>query len=91
MAVKPIGADENGNLPAAVKARLDTHYASLLPKPDGITYNPDGTVANSTSGGIETVYTWNTDGTVNTETSLGLRKTWVYTNGLPTSSTVQAV
>nr|WP_179282830.1 hypothetical protein [Rhodococcus sp. 15-1154-1] len=62
-----------------------------MPKPDGITYNPDGTVASSTSGGIETVYTWNTDGTVNTETSQGLRKTWVYTNGLPTSSTVQAV
>ncbi|KQU30356.1 MULTISPECIES: hypothetical protein [unclassified Rhodococcus (in: high G+C Gram-positive bacteria)] len=59
--------------------------------PDGITYNPDGTVASSTSGGITTAYTWNADGTVNTETSQGLRKTWTYTNGLPTSSTVTAV
>ncbi|KIQ15346.1 hypothetical protein [Rhodococcus sp. MEB064] len=73
------------------KAVADQTYVPLTLKPDGITYNGDGTVANSTSGGIKTVYTWNADGTVNTETSQGLRKTWVYTNGLPTSSTVQAV
>lgn len=75
----------------ALKTALDAQYVPIQLKADGITYNGDGTVASSTSGGIETVYTWNTDGTVNTETSQGLRKTWVYTNGLPTSSTVTAV
>lgn len=73
------------------KDSLDGSYAPLRLVADGITYNSDGTVASSTSNGVVTTYTWNSDGTVNTETSQGFRKTWVYTNGLPTSSTVTAV
>ncbi|AXH50493.1 minor tail protein [Gordonia phage Ruthy] len=72
-----------------VQTALDATYAPLDLVADGITYNPDGTVASSTEGGITTTYTWNTDGTCHTETRLGKVKTWTYDGaGNPTSSTV---
>ncbi|UUG69887.1 hypothetical protein SEA_MORKIE_26 [Gordonia phage Morkie] len=71
------------------KTALDAAYAPLDLVADGITYNPDGTVASSTEGGITTTYTWNIDGTCHTETRLGKVKTWTYDSaGNPISSTV---
>jgi YD repeat-containing protein len=78
--------------PGLTKAVGDATYAPVNLVADGITYNPDGSVASSTEGGITTTYTWNPDGSVHTETRLGKVKTWTYDgSGNPISSTVTEV
>lgn len=71
---------------AAQAANIATVARMLLP--DGITYNGDGTIATSTTGGITTTYTWNTDGTIATEARDGKTKTYTYASGVLTGSTV---
>lgn len=86
MAYKPVGADENGQLPP----RVHNKYATAFEASSSIVYDPaTGNVTSATEGGITTTFTYNADGTVNTETRQGKVRTWVYDgNGNPTSSTV---
>ena len=74
---------------AAALAALNGAYAPLGLVADSVTYNPDGTVATSTEGGVTTTYTYNSDGTVATEARLGKTKTYTYDgSGNLTGSTV---
>lgn len=45
------------------------------------TYNPDGTIATETVGGLTTTYAWNGDGTLASMTRGGVTRTFTYTNG----------
>lgn len=63
---------------STVTAQLSTSYVPQLTAPTTLTYNPDGTVASQTLGGIATTYTYNPDGTVASETRNGITRTYTY-------------
>jgi YD repeat-containing protein len=73
-------ADEAADPASPLAGELSATYASAFAD-TGITYNPDGTVATVTEGGITTSYTYNPDGTVATDTRLGITRTYTYTDG----------
>lgn len=58
-----------GNAPASYPRRVE---------PSSYTYNPDGTVATETAGGLTTSYTYNPDGSIDTITRDGTTLTVSY-------------
>ena len=79
MAFQPIGADDDGNLPPQVEAKLATTYAPQFPASTVIVTDPvTGNVTSVTTNGVLTEYTYNPDGSVDTDECNGVIRDYGY-------------